>query len=163
MTSSVGNLIKAWRKAKKLTGENLARQAGINRTTLSRWEAGRTQPRMTELEAVLFALEVSPMQRLEALAQMEAPRAIKLLREGTGEAYAVRGDLLRTMRLRQGWTQQETATQMGIAQGTLARWERTEDWPSVERLHLLCNVLHAKDSEWVALSCGFVSTQILEL
>ena len=163
MTSSIGNFIKAWRKAKKFTGKNLAHQAGISRTTLSRWEAGQTQPRMTELEAVLLVLEVSPAQRLEALSHMEAPRAIKLLREVGGEACPVRGDLLRIMRLRRGWTQQETAKRTGIAQSTLARWERTEDWPSAERLQLLCHALYANEAELAALSCSLALTQIPEI
>ncbi len=156
MTSHVGELLKAWRKPKKLTRENVCRQAGISRTTLTRWEAGETQPRMAELEAVLTALEVSQGQRQEALAHIEAPRAVQRLREVAGESPPVRGDLLRAMRLRQGWTQQATATRIGIAQGTLARWERSEDWPSSERLHALCFALHAQEAELIALTRGLV-------
>ncbi len=160
MTSHVGELLIAWRKRKKLTSGNLSRQARISRTTLTRWEAGQTQPRIAELEAVLTALEVSPAQRQEALAHIEAPRAVQRLREVAGESPPVRGDLLRAMRLRQGWTQQNTAKRAGIAQGTLARWERSEDWPSTERLHALCYALHAQEAELIALTQGLVTAAL---
>jgi transcriptional regulator with XRE-family HTH domain len=158
MTGTIGALLKAWRRQKNLTGADLAGQAGISRATLTRWESGQTQPRMVELEAVLTALAASPAQRQEALAHLQAPRAVKLLREVAGGLLPpVRGDLLRTMRLRQGWTQQQTAQKAGIAQSTLARWERTEDWPSAERLHSLCYVLHAQEAELIALTQGVVT------
>ncbi len=161
MTSHVGELLKAWRKSKKLTGADLARQSGISRTTLTRWEAGQTQPRMMELEAVLTALQASPAQQQEAFSSLQAPRAVKLLRDVMGaNLLPVRGDLLRAMRLRQRWTQQETAQRAGIAQGTLARWERTEDWPSAERLHTLCYVLHAQEAEVIALTQGRVTATL---
>ena len=160
MTSHVGELLKAWRKRKKLTCDHLSHRSGISRTTLTRWEAGQTQPRMAELEAVLTALEVSFAQRQEAFAHIEAPRAVQRLREVAGASPPVRGDLLRAMRLRQGWTQQETAARSGIAQGTLARWERSEDWPSSERLHTLCFALNAQEVELVALTQGIVTTAL---
>lgn len=160
MTSPVGALLKAWRKSQKLTGKNLARQSGIDPTTLWRWESGQTQPRIAELEAVLTALNATPLQRQEALAYIEAPRAVQRLREVAGSRPAVRGDLLRALRLRRGWTQQETAQRARIAQGTLARWERTEDWPSVERLHTLCYVLQAQEAELTALTQGLVTALI---
>ena len=160
MTSHVGELLKAWRKSKKITGIDLSRQAGISRTTLTRWEAGQTLPRIVELEAILIALQASPVQRQEALAHIQAPRAVKLLREVAGAVLPVRGDLLRAMRLRQGWTQQETAQKAEIAQGTLARWERTEDWPSAERLHTLCYVLDAQEAELLALTQGLATVPI---
>lgn len=160
MTSRFGALLKAWRTSKKLSGADLARQAGISRTTLTRWEAGQTQPRITELEAVLSALDASPVQRREVFACLEAPRAVLHLREMAGVALPLRGDLLRAMRLRQGWTQQQTAQRAGIAQSTLARWERTEDWPSAERLHTLCYTLHAQDAELIALTQGLVTAAL---
>ena len=89
---------------------------------------------------------------------MEAPRAVKRLRDVVDISPPVSGDLLRAMRMRRGWTQQATAKRAGIAQGTLARWERTEDWPSAERLHTLCYVLQAQEAELIALTCGFLTT-----
>ncbi len=157
MVGAFEELLNTWRKQKRLSFKELARQSGVSGATLSRWEAGRTQPRMAELEAVLAALQVSPTQRQEALALMEAPRALQQLRETPGAGGPpVSGDLLRAMRLRKGWTQQETARRAGIAQATLARWERSSDWPSVERLHTLCYALQAHEEELIALTQGFL-------
>ena len=66
MMRQIGELLKEWRRHSKLTGECLARRAGISRTTLTRWESGQTQPRMVELEAVLTALDATAAQRQEA-------------------------------------------------------------------------------------------------
>ena len=62
------------------------------------------------------------------------------------------GDLLRALRLRQQRKHADVAREIGVAQSTLAKWELTEDWPSVERLHALCFALHARDEELVALT-----------
>lgn len=157
MEVQCGSLIKTWRKKSHLSYKDLSMRSGVSAATLSRWEAGRTQPRMAELEAVLSALQVSAMERQQALALMEAPRAIQKLRETAGAGPPVSGDLLRTMRLRRGWTQQETARRAGILQGTLARWESSQDWPSSERLHTLCYVLQAHTEELLALTQGILT------
>src|SRR5437899_3171633 len=109
MNLHVGELLKAWRKQKKVTRKHLSLESGISLATVKRWETGQTQPRLAELEAVLSALHVSSAQRQEALALVNAPRAVQRLREMTGTGPPLRGDLLRAMRVRQGWTQQETA------------------------------------------------------
>ena len=111
---------------------------------------------MAELEAVLAALEVSAAQREEALARVAAPRAVDRLRETPRAGPPLRGDLLRALRMRRGWTQQETAGRTGIAQSTLARWERSEDWPAAGRLHALCYALDARGAELIALTLGLV-------
>jgi transcriptional regulator with XRE-family HTH domain len=58
------------------------------------------------------------------------------------------------MRLRRRRTQAEVASEVGISQATLAKWEATEDWPSAQRLHALCHALHAQEEEVVALTRG---------
>src|SRR5262249_2802082 len=40
--------------------------------------------------------------------------------------------------------------------------EKAEVWPSVERLHALCYVLHAHEEEIVALTCGHLAMQPTE-
>jgi transcriptional regulator with XRE-family HTH domain len=163
MVIHFGELLKTWRKQKKLSYKDLSMLSGVSGATLARWESGRTQPRMAEMDAVLNSLQVPAAQREQALALLETPRAVQRLRETAGAGPPVSGDLLRAMRLRRGWTQQETAQRAGIAQGTLARWERSLDWPSAERLHTLCYVLEAHEDELLALLRGqFVSTAPLE-
>jgi transcriptional regulator with XRE-family HTH domain len=154
MASPLGELLKAWRTAKGLSLEALFRRSGISGATVSRWETGRTQPRLAELSAVLTALGVSDAQKRQVWTLIEAPRAVQQLRRAEGDAPPVGGDLLRAMRLRQGWTQQEAATRTGVTQGTLGKWERSEDWPSTERLHALCAMLGAHEEETLALTCG---------
>jgi transcriptional regulator with XRE-family HTH domain len=131
-------------------------KAGIGKATLSRWEAGRTLPRITELERVLDALNVSTARRQEALFCLQAPRALERLRQASQDV-PLRGDLLRAMRLRLRRTQVEVAAEIGVSQSTLARWEATEDWPSVERLHALCYALEAHEDELVALTRGHIA------
>jgi transcriptional regulator with XRE-family HTH domain len=147
----LGTRLKQWRLERGPSLSGLALKAGIGKATLSRWEAGKTLPRIAELEAVLDALGVSPARRQEALLCLEAPRALQRLRE-TEPDVPLHGDLLRAMRLRRRRTQTEVASEIGISQATLAKWEATEDWPSVERLHALCYALQAHEEEVVALT-----------
>ena len=135
--------------------EGLAQKAGVHASTLSRWEAGQRQPSLHELERILEALGASSLQRIEVLRGVEAPRAIRRLRELSPQrSPTVSGDLLRAMRMRQGWTQAETATRIGVSQGRLSKWECSEDWPSTERLHTLCYTLQAHAEEVVLLTRG---------
>jgi transcriptional regulator with XRE-family HTH domain len=154
MGQKIANLLREWREERHLSLGGLALRAGVNKSTLSRWEAGIRQPGIHELEAVLDALDITPRQRAQALSRIEAPRAIQRLRRMAENAPPVSGDLLRAMRLRQGLTQEAVAAQAGVRQSTLARWERGEEWPSVERLHTLCYLLDAQEAELVALTRG---------
>lgn len=156
MVVQYGEILKTWRTNKRLSYKDLSNRSGVSRATLARWETGRTQPRMAELEAVLAVLQISADQRQEVLALLEAPRAVQQLRATAGAGPPVSGDLLRAMRLRRGWTQQETAGRAGIPQGTLARWESSQDWPSVARLHTLCYALEAHTEELLALTQGLL-------
>jgi transcriptional regulator with XRE-family HTH domain len=147
-------MLSAWRQSRGWSKSTLAQRAGVASSTLSRWESGKRTPSLPELEAVLDALEVSPEQRSRALQQMDAPRAVLRLRRESDLTPPVSGDLLRAMRLRRGLTQAELAQQIGVSQGRLGKWERSEDWPSTERLHALCYALKARPGEVEALTCG---------
>jgi transcriptional regulator with XRE-family HTH domain len=128
-------------------------KAGVAKSTLSEWENGRTRPRMSELESALSALQVTPEQRKQALATIQAPRAIARL-AAEGDRRPVAGDLLRAMRLRRKLTQAELAQLAGVTQGMIAKWERSEDWPSPQRLHAVCFALQAHPEELAALLNG---------
>ncbi len=155
MRLSTGERLKEWRQLRGLTLRGLAQKAGVHASTLSRWEAGQRQPSLHELERILEALGASSLQRIEVLRGVEAPRAIRRLRELSPQrSPTVSGDLLRAMRMRQGWTQAETATRIGVSQGRLSKWECSEDWPSTERLHTLCYTLQAHAEEVVLLTRG---------
>jgi transcriptional regulator with XRE-family HTH domain len=164
MENGVGPYLRALRRRRQMSAELIAQRAGIRRATLSDWETGRRQPRLPELEAVLNALGASPVQRRQALARMQAPRAIWRLRQEAAQqasgfvesaGHAPNGgDLLRAMRLRRGWTLEEAGRAIGVAGNLISRWERNAMWPEGERLHALCYALNARQEELSALLCA---------
>jgi transcriptional regulator with XRE-family HTH domain len=162
-----GTLLWEMRTAGGWTLGRLAQQAGVSKMALSRWEAGTRQPRIPELEAVLKALNANAAQKARIFATINAPRAIQHLRTamtdaGMGDMPSA-GDLLRAMRLRQGWTQGQTAAALHVTQATVARWEKGERLPDNTQVHTLCYVLGAKEEELLALTTGqFTDTPAVE-
>lgn len=108
------------------------------------------------------ALDATEQERWRAWELLDAPRALTRLREmaahstqhPTAPTMPLAGELLRTLRLRRGWTLEQTASHLQVNPATLSRWERSETWPATEQLHHLCYVLHARDEELVALEHG---------
>jgi transcriptional regulator with XRE-family HTH domain len=153
------------RKGKRLTMEAAARQAGLHRATLQRWESGEVQPRLSELTALLTALEVTETQKHRAVSLVEAPRALRQIRQEVMQVAEQRGmpglphggDLLHALRMRRGWSLEEVAARVQVTARTLRRWEKMEVWPSVEQLHRLCYALKAHEEEVVALTLGSFS------
>jgi transcriptional regulator with XRE-family HTH domain len=139
-----------------------AQQAGIHRATLDRWEKGRVQPYLAELTALLSVLDVSEQQKRHVLGLMDAPRAVRQIRQEvthiaqqSGMAPMPHGgDLLRALRMRRGLSLEEAARRIQISGGTLRRWEKMEVWPSLEQLHRLCYALEAQEEEIIALTMG---------
>ena len=160
--ATIGGFLRALRRGRRLTMEQSARQAGLHRATLDRWEKGRAQPRLPELKALLGALGASPQQRRRALTLVDAPRARALVRAdlartagGAGLGPMPQGgDLLRALRLRRGRSLEQTAAHLGVTSVTVRRWEATETWPAAQQLHRLCYALGAKEEEVLALTCG---------
>jgi transcriptional regulator with XRE-family HTH domain len=158
--TTFGTHLRELRVARGLSLNRLARQAGIGAATLSRWESGAAQPRLPELEAALSALGATTAQKRKALARLDAPRALRRLRQEMKQSAERNpllppsaGGLLRALRLRRGLTQARAAAQTGVAQSTLARWERGDLWPSTTDLHRLCFALGAREAELIALTC----------
>src|SRR5689334_15149264 len=134
MTEQVGTLLWELRTARGWSLGQLAQRAGVSKAALSRWENGERLPRVPELEATLAALGADATQRALAFARIQAPRALRQLREpsetGRLGPPPSMGDLLRAMRLRGGWTQTQIALRLGVGQNTVARWELGERQPS---------------------------------
>lgn len=151
MTEPLSEQLKQWRLARGLSLRGLALRAGVGKSALSDWEAGKHLPRLPELTAVLDALHVSAGEQRLLLAALKPT-----LPAESQEIVPVPvwGDLLRAIRVRQGRTQAEVASAVGVTQGRLARWERSEDWPAPERLERLCGVLQAQPEECTALLQG---------
>lgn len=159
---TIGEYLASLRRSRGLSIRQLASLARLSASTLSRWESGKTRPSAYELDALMGALNATASEQSRAWELLDAPRAVRRLRVGAACAIAqsetlsvpMAGDLLRSMRLRQGWTLEQTAAQLHISPTTLCRWERSESWPSDEQLHRLCYALHAHPEETIALSEG---------
>ena len=160
----IGEFLRHLRQSRGWTLEHTAQSAGVTRVTLNRWETGRHEPRLTELEAVLAALNATPGQQRQAIARMEAPRArVQVQREiaRVGEHTGIGpmpggGDLLRTLRLRRGLSLDEAAHALGITTRTLRLWEQGEIVPPPTRRDALLTLLHACPEERRALADGAV-------
>lgn len=164
--SGLGSLLKELRTSRHLTQVQAAEAAGLSRYTLLRWEQGSQQPRVPELNAILNSLQASPEQRIRALSLIQAPRAIGALRseqqtlsdkDNSETAWVFTpetGDLLRTMRLRRGMTQEYAAAQMGVRRFSVTRWETGDRIPSRQHLNALLDLLGARSEERHALTTG---------
>lgn len=157
MTQPVGTLLWELRTAGGWSLGKLAQRAGVSKAALSQWESSSRQPRVEELEAVLDALGTDAAGRALVFARIEAPRALRHLRAtvdpGLGAPPSA-GDLLRAMRLRKGWTQEQAAAQVGVVRTAIAHWERGERLPAAEQVQALCYALGAREEELVALTTG---------
>jgi transcriptional regulator with XRE-family HTH domain len=176
--TSLGALLRQERRSRKLSQEQVALKAGVARATLNRWEQGAHLPRLPELNAVLDALDASPLFRTQALSLIHAPRAIHTLRaeqkaftqkvsvpeggpEETNSENAwvftpETGDLLRMMRLRRGMTQEYVADQVGVRRFSVSRWETGDLIPSDVHLDQVMLLLGALPEEKNALSQGIL-------
>ncbi|MFQ3612035.1 MAG: helix-turn-helix transcriptional regulator [Fimbriimonadales bacterium] len=137
----------------------LARSSGIHASTLSRWESGTTHPSSYELEAVLRALNASQGEAQTAWEQLNAPRALAHVKQSHSlPPMPMQGDLWRAMRMRKGWTLEQTASALGVTAVTLRRWERSESLPTIEDRIRLGHLLDATQTEidWLCKTEGGV-------
>ena len=100
--------------------------AGTSKSALAHWEAERRCPSGEALSNLLAAYGVSDRERAGLLTRADPPYArVALSDETRGPAPSV-GEFVRAMRLRRRLTQMEVAYPIGVAQSTVARWERGE-------------------------------------
>ncbi len=160
--TSLPDLLRSLRRARRLTQDEAARAAGVSRVTLGRWESGAQRPRLPELDALLAALGAGGRERRQAHGLLATPGAVAQAR-----AEAVRladraglsplptgADLLRALRRRQRLSPDEAAAAAGVSAATLRRWEAGDSWPDSARLHALCWALGARAEEISALTVG---------
>ncbi len=145
--------LKELRLTRKINVRGLAKTSGVGKSTLYDWESGKAQPRVAELDSVLAALQVTENQRGRAYSLMHAPRGRIGLVDPSGMTAPVphRGHLIRSLRIRRGWTQQTAAQALGVTQSTLTRWETMQSFPPEAQLQHLCQVLGAQPEERNAL------------
>lgn len=136
----------------------LAERAGIALRTLAYWEAGERLPRIPELDAVLKVLEASAAERLHLLSLLNIPRGRQQARSeakrSSSHPWVDAGDLLRAIRLRNGWTQAEAAQRLGIQRYTLIHWERGNSRISDEYFERFCTLMGVQAEERLALLAG---------
>lgn len=156
MSEIVSQSLRSLRMAAGWSLGRLAREAGVDKSTLSRWESGDRTPCIPELTAVLDALHCAPEQRAAAVAGLctsRAQRHLTKIAPAVGLPAPPRlGDLLRAIRLRSGLTQEQAAAAIGVGRTALTRWERGDRRPTVEERHALCFHLGARESEIVAVT-----------
>lgn len=169
---AVAELLREWRLERGMSQGAVALKAGLSRAALSRWESGKRRPRPFELRAVLDALRVPPAGRAplflllgygEALTDLAGGAAAPPDEQTPEEEAVTEADLVRSaadalpgrrlisLRLRRGWTQGDLAAKMGVAQGTVSKWEKSADWPDDARLERLCELLGAGPADASAL------------
>jgi transcriptional regulator with XRE-family HTH domain len=146
--------LKEWRAARGLSLGSLAIRSGVHKSTLSRWESGKSVPFAQELENVLAVLAVPDELQRSIWKSLGVPRAArKLAIPSSSESTIVSGgSLLRALRLRAGRTQADVARAVGVSQSTVFQWERNDSWPSDAHLWQLCDALGARPGERCALS-----------
>lgn len=151
LSGTIGDYLRDLRLSRRISLRDLARLAGVNASTLSRWEAGVTCPSNHELTAVLRALKASDRESEEAWERLRAPRALSHAKQQAPFPMPLHGDLWRAMRLRKGWTLEQTASALGVTCATLSRWERSERVPPLEDRIRLGQLLDATPAEMETL------------
>ena len=63
--SNLARTIKKYRKARKLTMEQLSEKSGINLSTLKKYETDNRNPKLEQLSKIAEALEVSVFEFLD--------------------------------------------------------------------------------------------------
>ncbi len=156
--------VQGLRTTRNVSLSRLAAQAGVAKSTLSRWETGQALPRLPELQAVLNALDASAAHRRQAIEMIGAPRALAVLRDADRRAAdqagmeaadaPSAGDLLRAMRLRRGLTVDEVASALDVSARSVRAWEHSDARLTAQHLHSLCRLLGATEQEISALTAG---------
>jgi site-specific DNA recombinase len=104
---TVGDHIRKRRLALKMLQKDVAGQLGVNKTSVFNWEANTSTPEIRYMPAVIRFLGYNPLPAADKVAE-------QLVRQRT------------TL----GLSQKESARQMDVDQGTLARWEQGKREPT---------------------------------
>ena len=150
-TLNLGDFLQQARRERGLSLGKLAAKVGVNRSTLSRWESGKTVPRPHELAATCVALDL-PVSALDSF--QESLGRAPVATDSDDTRPPVSGDLLRALRFRHHWTLSETARAANVPVSVLTKWENGDMWPDASRLHTLCFALGASPEETAILTNG---------
>ncbi|RYG43732.1 transcriptional regulator [bacterium] len=148
----LGAQIRSLRESRRFGLSEAARRANVAKSTLSDWEHGRKVPSGAALERILDALEVDGRQRARMLADSNPGYARWALEDSELGPPVHMGRMLRSLRLRQGWTQAEVAAKTGVTQSAVAKWESGDSRLEGTALHNACFALGASPRECAVLA-----------
>jgi len=111
---SIGEMIRKRRLDLRLMQKDVAKIVGCDKATVWNWERGCSEPRINYMGGVVKFLGYNPFERCDTMAQ----RLVNHRKEF-------------------GISQRNFAKQLGVDQGTLARWERGEREPKGKYLKLI--------------------------
>jgi len=158
-----GGFLSQLRRERRFTLGQLSLQSGLNKATLSRWEAGTYLPRIPELNRVLDALDAPTSARAQSLRLLDTPRAIHAERQNASALIRVSmGDALFGLRQRAGKTQAETARASGVSRSLYSQWENDAGQPDASQLHTVGFALGASADEISMLSSATLAQTPLE-
>ena len=100
---ALGEHIRKRRLELRLSQKEVARRLGWSWRTIFNWENGKTEPAVESIPAIIGFLGYDPF-----------PAAASL------------SDRLAAVRRAKGWTIKQAAGQLGVDEGTWARWEKTD-------------------------------------
>ena len=106
---TVGDHLRKRRLDLGLLQRQAAGQLGVDASTVTNWELGRTAPELRRVPNIIRFLGYDPIPKGETV-----------------------GQTLKQFRRRQGVSQKELAAWLRVDPGTLARWEREERVPTGE-------------------------------
>ena len=156
--ASLGNRLRALRKAKRFTQAKLAERAQISERSIVYWETDRHRPRRHELQLLLDTLEVplpDQAQLLLALSQSyrkdPMPQGKALPQTLSNTPLPGVGDLLRALRVRRGVSREKAAQTLGVAVTTWWRWENHRTAIPLATLPRIQTFLQASAGERQAL------------
>jgi len=155
--------LRELRRGRRLTLGQWALRAGVNKSTLSRWETGTHTPRVPELLRALDALGASTADRSQALTLLDAPRAVLALRGDADQAAlpVSLGTVLYSLRRRAGTTQAQVARAVGVSRSLVSQWEHDDARPVAAQIHALGFALGASADEVGVLSTrAFAQTPV---
>lgn len=119
--NTIGDHLRRKRLVLKLLQRQVAAQIGVDKTSIYNWEGNRSKPSLEYMPTIIRFLGYNPLP--------------------PGKGWAERLVQCRTVL---GISQRESATRIGVDQGTLARWERGERTPAgrfaARALHFVSSV-----------------------
>lgn len=119
---SVGDHIRRKRLGLKMLQREVAKQLGLNKTSVFNWEANTSTPEIRYMPAIIRFVGYNPLPAANTVAE-------QLVRQRTSL----------------GLSQKESARGLGVDQGTLAKWEQGKREPQGAFLARVKRFLHEGD------------------